>query len=73
MEQSATMLVEIDKVKKDVRTVKSDKNAKKVTVSPDGEDFRKRAMASITFVENNMAKLRSLLLGERDSCPTDLG
>ena len=73
MDQSKTMLGEIEKVKKDVRAVKSDKISKKVPPNFDLEDFRKRAMSSIIFVEDNMAKLRSLLLGERDACPTDLG
>ena len=73
MERSATMLTELDKVKKDVRMVKSDKNTKKSATSPNLEDFRKRAMTSVTFVEENMSKLRSILAGERDAPPTDLG
>ena len=67
------MLTEIDKVKKDVRAVKSDKNANRVVSNSMNDEFQKRAMGSIKFVEDNISKLKSLLLGERDQCPSDLG
>ena len=74
LDQSKKTLGELDKIKKDVRSVKTEKvNLKRAGSCSDNDDFRRRAISSIQFIEDNLGQLKSLLHGERDACPTDLG
>ena len=74
LEQSSKTLSELEKVKKDVRSVKAEKiNVKRAGSCSDNDEFRRRAVGPIQFVEENMSKMRSMLQGDRDSCPADLG
>lgn len=67
-------LSEIEKVKKEVRLVNKDKmNFKRTSTCNENDDFRRRAAGPINFLIDNEGKLKSMLKGERDACPTDLG
>ena len=39
----------------------------------ENDEFRRNASGPLQFVQENRGKLASLLQGERDSCPSDLG
>ena len=54
--------------------LKAEKDARKrVGTCTENDDFRKNASPSIAFIQTYQSKLTSLLQGERDACPADLG
>ena len=54
--------------------LRSDKEARKrIGTCVENDEFRKTAKGIIQFVDENQSKLTSLLQGERDACPSDLG
>lgn len=74
LSKSDKALTEIEKVKKDVRTAQKEKvTLKRTSTCSDNDDFRRRAIGPINFLIDNEGKLKSLLQGERDACPSDLG
>ena len=67
-------MAEIEKVKKEVRSVQKDKlNLKRTSTCNDNDEFRRRASGPINFLIDHEGKLKSLLQGERDASPSDLG
>ena len=65
---------DMEKCKKEIRNIAKDSTVKKRTEAcSENDQFRKKATGHIKFLENNSAKLESLLAGERDACPADLG
>ena len=46
---------------------------KRTSTCTENDDFRRRARGPIDFLIDHEGKLRSLLQGERDACPSDLG
>ena len=77
LKSSSSCLSELQKCKTEIRQVKAivEKpvfNAKPVDLS-ELERFQKNATPLLDFVHDNQSKMLSLLHGERDQCPNDMG
>ena len=74
MDRTDKTLIAVEKIKKEVRQVQKEKmSVKRASTCADNDEFRRRAIGPVMFVDENQAKLKSLLQGERDTCPSDLG
>ena len=74
LKNTETLAKDMLSCKSKLKGLRSEKDAlKRVGTCVENDDFRKNAKGIVKFVEENRSKLTSLLQGERDACPSDLG
>ena len=74
MKNTELLSKDVTSCKSKLNSLKRDKDAhKRVGTCVENDEFRKKSAGILQFVTENHSKLRSLLQGERDACPSDLG
>ena len=74
LKKTETISSDVSKTKQEIRSVAKDKLArKKQDGCESNTNFRKRAIGPVEFIEQNQSKITSMLEGERDQFPMDLG
>lgn len=74
MKNTETLGKDVLSCKAKLNSLKATKDAqKRQGTCVENDEFRKMAIGPLQFVQANQSKLTSLLQGERDVCPADLG
>lgn len=74
MKHAETLSKDVTSCKSKLNGLKNEKeNRKRFSTCLENDSFRKSASGPLQFLQENQSKLTSLLQGERDTCPADLG